>query len=414
MRNGLLGIDELSRLDSGDLRQIDIALLNLAAAQDLPGIGDCDVSGVLQTLDDWAERVKLEVWRHLYRFEEHSAQPPTEFSFGNSLGRFFCWFLLQVLQEDCGVAYHPGRKFNPDFCQPQDLFIHGIVGKNGQGGTCASMPVVYVAVGRRLGLPVHLVEARGHLLFRWDDPHGTTIDWDGPNVRLWIPPDRFNVEGSGEGIAFYPDAHYIQWPEMWTEQDFEHGRYLHTMSATEDLAAFLVQRAECFYEAGDWNGCLKAIAMARHLVPEDLRYEWLHARRTLEWQDHEDRLARIEQENRRRRRERQSLPGLPHHARNCCCIDCERMREKRASIPAPPHGESCQCLHCKQAREARTQAMTAAIPGHPPGCTCYDCTQARRAVGPGLPTSPFPPLPGPAVPSHPHITTDPDPALPGW
>ena len=63
------------------------------------------------------------------------------------------------------------------------LFIHGII--DGPGGTCASMPVLYVAVGRRLGYPLKLVEARGHLLLRWDDPLGQRLG----------TPDVFNVEG---------------------------------------------------------------------------------------------------------------------------------------------------------------------------------------------------------------------------
>ena len=60
----------------------------------------------------------------------------------------------------------PSRpKFKPDFCQPEDVFIHGMIVEGGKGGTCASMPVLYVAVGRRIGLPLYLVgNARGLVL----------------------------------------------------------------------------------------------------------------------------------------------------------------------------------------------------------------------------------------------------------
>ena len=150
-----------------------------------------------------------------------------------------------------------------------DLFIHGIIDENGKGRTCASMPVVYVAVGRRLGLPLYLVQTRGHLFFRWDDSVGTTIHWQNTDLKLWIPPDRFNVEGSGEGIAYYSDAHYIQWPELWKEHDFEHGRYLRSMTPKEESADFLVQRAECWRELGNRAECEKAIYNASQMETDD-------------------------------------------------------------------------------------------------------------------------------------------------
>jgi hypothetical protein len=266
---------------AGDfLHSCDIAVLNLAAAKGLPGCASLDVDGCLHKLDGWAAQVRIETARHLYRFDPRAPQPPSAFHYGNSLGRFLCYFLLQVLQEDCGVRYSPERKFQPDFCQPADLFIHGIL--NGVGGTCASMPVVYAAVGRRLGYPLKLVEGREHLFCRWDDPRGTLIRW--PHLsECWMPPERFNVEGAGEGIAYHPDSYYIQWPRLWTEADFSHGRYLRSLDSREELASFLIQRGECFWDLGQAGEALKAHWFARKLSPDDPRYEWLHAKRSREY-----------------------------------------------------------------------------------------------------------------------------------
>jgi hypothetical protein len=50
------------------------------------------------------------------------------------------------------------------------LFLHGLT--QGRGGTCLSMPVAYVAVGRRLGYPLKLVTAKGHLFARWESLDG--------------------------------------------------------------------------------------------------------------------------------------------------------------------------------------------------------------------------------------------------
>ncbi|HUG19273.1 MAG TPA: transglutaminase family protein [Planctomycetaceae bacterium] len=380
MTDNVLAFEEFTGLKLAGLDDCDIAILNLCAARGLPDTETLEVDVLLDKLDEWARQVKVEIWRHLYRFEIQASQPPTEFSYGNSLGRFFCWYMLQVLQEDCGVAYHPDRKFNPDCCRPEDLFIHGIVDENGKGGTCASMPVVYVAVARRLGLPVYLVETRGHLFFRWDAPHGTTIHWDSPPLDLWIPPDRFNVEGSGEGIAYYADSHYIQWPELWTQSDFEHERYLRSMSAKEVFAAFLIQRAECFHALGKRDECMKAIYFARQLIPNDRRYEWLHAKRTKELRDYEVSMDHLLQMEQKRRATRKALPGVRGHSPNCQCLHCEQSRDLSQFLPVAPHGPSCQCWHCREAREATEAPL--GMPGHPLSCQCAGCLNKRTQPHP--------------------------------
>ncbi len=366
---------DLCELPEDDLNKWDVAALNLAAAQGLPGLDVIDVNACLDKLDDWAQRVKHETLRHMYRFDPQSTQPPTEYTYGNSFGRFCCYFMLQVLQQDCGVIYNPARKFDPEFGDPSDIFVHGILDEKGAGGTCASMPIVYVAVGRRLGYPVKLVQTKEHLFFRWEDRRGTLIQWNDPTIEFWIPPDRFNVEGAGEGIAFYSDSHYIQWPHLWKEADFEHQRYLRSLSTKEELADFLIQRAECLYELGKGDDCLKAIYYARELVPNDPRYEWLHAKRTKELSDHRAAMLDIVEMQQEWRAARQSLPGVEGHSRNCCCLKCEELRAIAQSLPVAPHGGSCQCCECTIAREAA--AAPRGMPGHFANCQCAGCLHER-------------------------------------
>ena len=84
--------------------------------------------------------------------------------------------------------------FDPDFSDSRDLFIHGLV--YGPGGTCIRCPSLYAAVGRRLGYPLKLVESKGHLFVRWDDPNG----------------ERLNIEATGQGLSCPADEHYRTWP----------------------------------------------------------------------------------------------------------------------------------------------------------------------------------------------------------
>ena len=161
------------------------------------------------------------------------------------------------------------------------------------------MPVVYVSMGRYIGLPVYLVETRGHAFFRYDDPKGTTIRWKNPDLNLWIPPDRFNVEGSGEGIAFYTDEYFKHKPIPWEPIDYTHGRYLLSMNAKEMLAQFLMERGECFWELGDKIEALKAYHYAFQLCPDDPRYKGTMGKRAREfriWEEQQRESARVDRE----------------------------------------------------------------------------------------------------------------------
>jgi hypothetical protein len=286
--------------------------------------------------------------------------------------------MLQVLQEEFGVKYNPARIrdssfqdpkcFDPDFKDSRDLFIHGII--DGPGGTCASMPVLYVAVGRpRLGYPLRLVEARGHLFFRWDDPTGE---------RFGIP-ERFNIEGAGQGIGSYPDDYYQTWPDEWTEQDKAGGFYLKSLSPTEELAAFLCTRGECLTDNGRLAEAIQAYEWAVGLVPEDPRYrtQLMKLRRRSQQQFFEfQEMLEVQREARQRRLDgpqgpHRLEPTLAPHGDYCQCAHCRKTREPKGS---PGHPTGCPCFHCRQA-QALNQRQGA--PGHPPGCGCFHCQRSK-------------------------------------
>ena len=73
-----------------------------------------------------------------------------------------------VLAQDLGIGYNPKLALPqldgeiPTLAQAansKDVFIHGLLNGN-HLGTCASMPVLVVAIGRRLGYPVNLAGAK--------------------------------------------------------------------------------------------------------------------------------------------------------------------------------------------------------------------------------------------------------------
>jgi hypothetical protein len=242
---------ELLTLPSQKLEGTDIALMNLLCAEGLPGAEHLNVPGSLAVLDQWAQHAQREIERNRHRFRDDPAY------FYHSESFYQMLMLAVVVYEDFQVRYNPkwmtapAELTGPDhfFADSRDLFVHGMLpalpasghplpAKRGEGrgeglGTCSSLPVLYLALGRRLGYPLKLVTTRQHLFLRWDSP-----------------TEKFNLEATGKGMDRYEDAHYRQWPFPITEQEIKEQDYLKSLSPREELSVFLSLRGACLTEAG--------------------------------------------------------------------------------------------------------------------------------------------------------------------
>ena len=230
------------------LGDIDIAEMNLLCAAGLPGADEIDIDKLLATLDEWAERVKLETNRNLHVFRRNPNQ------YENSEAYFRAMMLVTVLQKDLGVRYNPERIRDVDFKRSEDLFIHGMIASD-NGGTCVSMPVLYVAVGRRVGYPLKLVLAKAHVFVRWDSPDG----------------ELFNIEATNQGMNSFDDEYYKTWPQKMTPAEIASGCYLKSLGAAGELALFLATRGHCLLDNGRTSEAQIAYAQAHHLAPGDPR-----------------------------------------------------------------------------------------------------------------------------------------------
>ncbi len=239
----------------------DIARANLLCAEGLPGNETVAHEPLMKQLDVWAKRVDEETRRHRYRFEQNPAE------FNRSEGYFRMMMLGVVLAEDFGVRYDPARQSSPDVANANDrffasadaVFLTGVLGDNRQG-TCSSLPVLYVAVGRRLGYPLHLVTTKGHLFVRWEGKG-----------------ERFNIEAAGQGLNTFADDYYRRWPFPVTAQEEQAEGYLKNLDAAGELAVFLSIRAMCLRESGRVQEAAQAFAQASKLAPQCRTYAAMHA-----------------------------------------------------------------------------------------------------------------------------------------
>jgi regulator of sirC expression with transglutaminase-like and TPR domain len=179
--------------------------------------------------------VKSETARHVARFQ----RAPEEFSGSEAYFKMLC--LVTVLQQDFGIRYSLQRaqpvegRIEPNesfYAEAADVFLHGLLGPR-RAGTCASLPVLYAAVGRRLGYPLKLVTAKNHLFVRWDGAG-----------------ERLNIEATTEGMTTFEDEYYRGWPFPMSPEEERTERYLMSLSPAEELSVFLSLRTQCLLAAG--------------------------------------------------------------------------------------------------------------------------------------------------------------------
>jgi hypothetical protein len=279
--SSIASLDALLGLPSSALQRVGIARMNLLCAQGLPGADGFDLNACLAELDEMATRAQSETERHLYRFRRNPAE------FENSEGFFRMLMLAVVLAEDFGVRYAPNKigtaaEARPDdgfFADARYVFLPGLLTHRGSPpsldptlnpqpstlnpptGTCSSLPVLQVAVGRRLGYPLKLVTTKGHLFVRWESAQ-----------------ERFNIEAAGQGVNRFTDDYYRHWPlEVAPAEEAAEG-YLKSLTPQEELAVFLSIRGMCLREAARLPEAAVAFAAAARLAPACRGYQVMLAR----------------------------------------------------------------------------------------------------------------------------------------
>src|SRR5262249_21266996 len=189
-------------------------------------------------------------------FRQAFAKRPEHWDY--SWAKFRAHAMIAVLQRQCGFRYNYATTAENFPFRPEDTFVHGIL--FGEGGTCASLPVLYAAIGRRLGYPLKIVKAIGkrgtnsHFFCRWDDPGG----------------ERFNIETTAaDGLCCLPDDYYRAGDYEVSANDEKHARLLVSLSPREELAHFVSDRGWFCMDWKQYVAAVNCFAWSWALVPEN-------------------------------------------------------------------------------------------------------------------------------------------------
>jgi len=246
----------------------DVATINLVCAVGLPGTEALDIKHCLATLARWTARIALLTATRRHVFEHRRG----EFENSEPLWRVCC--IARFLEHECGIHYCPEEKQNSapaDWRKSNRHLIHGLLGRE-RHGTCASLPVLLVAIARRLGYPMKLVHSPGHVFTRWDGSNHPNPAWR----------ERRNFEFSN-GLDSHPDEHYRHSPVEWTPElhAIERARsvplFLRSLTAAEEAASFLVQRGHALEAYELFPDAWAAYRAAWELAPHNDAYRF-HAK----------------------------------------------------------------------------------------------------------------------------------------
>lgn len=243
---------DLLSLTGAELAAYDPAVVNLACAIGLPGYEQIDVLRCLGWLDAATDCVQR--WTEA-GLEEFFRPNPEEYN--NSEAYFRVLGMAMALQKHCGVRYDPSKiGAGPEVpFEFHEQFIHGVV--QGPGGTCATLPVVYASIGRRLGYPIRLVCTKQHLFARWDDPR---------------TGERFNIECAGQGFDDPPDDRYRAWPKPVEPGEEEAHGYLVSFTPKRELACAVGRRGYVFVDHKRHREAVECFCLAAELTPQYATY----------------------------------------------------------------------------------------------------------------------------------------------
>jgi len=252
---------ELLALPPDQLDKVDVALINLLCAEGLRGSESLDVDYLTRTLNGWAAHVESETKRNYHLFEEHPEK------FKNSLAYFRMAMLATVLVQDLRIQYNPEREKQLEnghilrsdkdekefFADSKDVFIHGLLGDK-HYGTCASMPFLYVAIGRRLGYPVTLATTATHFYVRYEEGNGKHLNVEATEHRAFLTPSD--------------DEYKNPWEMHLSDDEVKGMAYLQPLSNKEILGHSLLTRSAVLRSMKQYDKQAETWATAAGYLPE--------------------------------------------------------------------------------------------------------------------------------------------------
>jgi hypothetical protein len=237
------------------LETVDIVLLNLVVAADVPALNGLDIDACKRVVDSWTDQFRLQLPRMEERFHD------TPECWKNDIRLFRVGMLQGFLGHSIGMRYVEQHKdlSAVHYTNPSDLFLNGLL--ETRAGTCASMAVLHVAMSRQMGWPVSLACAGHHLFSRFEDADVV-----------------HNIESTSTHLGAFAsdsDEDYLERFRL-PKKAVDCGSDLRKLTAREMLGVFVALRGRHYRDIGELDLADRDFALSRVLFP-NYRHAYIDA-----------------------------------------------------------------------------------------------------------------------------------------
>jgi regulator of sirC expression with transglutaminase-like and TPR domain len=242
---------ELEKMVRGKDDDIDLALANWLVVADVPQFRDFARDVYLKQLNEMTQQVR----ESMARMEavarsrgQNPKDPDTRCAiFANAIIKLRFEYADEFRYENLTPA-----RMNAMYSDANNLFLTGLLLT--RRGSCMSMPLIYLVIGLRLDMPVHLVTVGRHSFIRWEEP-GYRMNIETTSVdKVRVTPDD----------TVFTDAETLKPSELV-------GNQMRNLTRREVLGNLFYARSAHW---GTQGGKFKTqqildLATARHLAPDD-------------------------------------------------------------------------------------------------------------------------------------------------
>ncbi len=249
---GKRSVMELLALPDDELEKVDVLELSMTVAREAKGYEHLDYDHYDEIIDDWANQFLLWLPTIEWKYDEDMER------WQNDINYFRLVALCKWIDIAAGAKYVP--KYRALYEKGIDSFIYTDLGHllvfgliDTREGTCATMPVLHVIMGRRCGWPVSLTCVKHHYMCRYDD---------GQRV--------YNVEATdtGRGSFSIPEEDEIIKKTGLSSYAIESDSDLRSLTNREMLAVFIAVRARYYKDTNQMDLADRDYSLARSQFPK--------------------------------------------------------------------------------------------------------------------------------------------------
>jgi hypothetical protein len=249
---------ELAKMLAGKDKDIDLALANWLIAADIPQFADMTRDEYFAQLDEMTDQVREE----MVKMQQVAASRGKNLDDPDTRCTIFCNALIRL-----GFDYAQEYRLH-DLTPEQDQSLHGDANNTflaglirNKHGSCISMPLIYLVIGQRLHLPVHLVAIGRHYFIRWQES-GYRMNIETTQVdHVWVTDD---------------DSAYVD--EEGMTRDQVKGSDLRNLTNREVIGHLFFTRSAYWAFCADKSRSRSWVDLSRamHLAPDDPAIQRTH------------------------------------------------------------------------------------------------------------------------------------------